>query len=426
MAREVLAVILGGGAGTRLFPLTLRRSKPAVPFGGKYRIIDITVSNCINSGVHRIFVLTQFNSASLNRHIARTYRFSGLSEGFVEILAAEQTLESRDWFQGPADAVRQVMIHIESASSDDLLVLSGDHLYRMDYRPFIRRHQETGADVTLSTLPVDESRASSFGLLKVNESGRIVEFREKPPANELPAMRVDTTRFGPGAEDAARRPYLASMGVYVFKLDALRELLRNTKFVDFGGEVIPAAIATYNTRAFLFDGYWEDIGAISALYHANLELTRVRPKFNLFDEEAPIYTRARMLPPSKMTDCRVKNSIIAEGSILDNSVIEHSVIGIRSRVGANARIEDTLMMGADYYQSLDELSDERRRGIPWIGVGEGVVIRRAIIDKNARIGAGARILNEPERVNYDGDNYYIRDGIVIVPKNATIPDSAVI
>jgi glucose-1-phosphate adenylyltransferase len=426
MKKETLALILGGGQGSRLFPLTQHRSKPAVPLGGKYRLIDITISNCINSDLTKLFVLTQFNSASLNRHIARTYRFSRFSDGFVEILAAEQTPENKNWFQGTADAVRQIMVHITDLNPDKVLILSGDHLYQMDYRDFLRHHDETGADVSVSVIPTEEARASSFGLLKT-DNGHIVEFREKPPADQLPDMRVDTTRFGLGREDAERRPFLASMGVYVFQFDVLRELLQDEKkYADFGREVIPAAIERHNVQAFLFDGYWEDIGTISSFYHANLDMAAVMPKFNLFDADAPIYTRARFLPGSKLIDCQVKDSIISEGCILNRASIEHSIIGIRSRVENNARIEHSLIMGADYHQTLDEMEIERRGGQPWIGVGENSHIRRAIIDKNVRIGAGVRILNEAEREHYDGENYYIREGIVVIPKSITIPDGTVI
>jgi glucose-1-phosphate adenylyltransferase len=424
--KETLALILGGGQGTRLFPLTYHRSKPAVPLGGKYRLIDITVSNCIHSDVTKIFVLTQFNSASLNRHIARTYRFSAFSDGFVEILAAEQTSENKNWFQGTADAVRQVMMHIQDIRPDYVLILSGDHLYQMDYRDFIQHHEETDADVTLSVIPVDDSRASSFGLLKTNDEGQVVEFREKPPADQLAPMQVDTTRLGLAPEDAARRPYLASMGVYIFKYDVMRELLKNEKYVDFGGEVIPAAIKSYNVQAFLFDGHWEDIGTIKSFYQANLDLTSIVPKFNLFDADAPIYTRARFLPATKMMDCQVRDSLISEGSILNRCLIDHSIIGIRSRIESYSRIEHTLVMGADFYQTLDELEMERRQGLPWMGIGENTVIRRAIVDKNVRIGSNVRILNEAGHENYDGENYYIREGIVVIPKGAIITDGTVI
>ncbi len=426
MSKEVLSLILGGGQGSRLFPLTQQRSKPAVPLGGKYRLIDITVSNCINSGLHYIYVLTQFNSASLNRHIARTYRFSRFSDGFVEILAAEQTPENRNWFQGTADAVRQVMMHIEDFNPGHVLILSGDHLYQMDYRKFLARHFEKNADVTISVIPTDESRASGFGLLKTNDEGRIVEFREKPPADQLPGMRVDTSKLGLTPEDAERRPFLASMGVYIFRFEALRDLLNQSKFTDFGGEVIPATIGSYNVQGFLFDGYWEDIGTISSFFQANLDLASMLPKFNLFNADAPIFTRPRYLPGTKFADCEIKDSLISEGCILNRVSTDHCVIGIRSRIENHSRLEHTLMMGADYYQTLQELADDRKDGLPWIGIGENTVIRRAIIDKNVRIGSNVRILNEAGLEHQDGGNYYIREGIVIIPKGATITDGTVI
>lgn len=428
MKKETLALILGGGQGTRLYPLTWPRSKPAVPLGGKYRLIDITLSNCINSDISKVFVLTQFNSASLNRHIAQTYRFSPFSDGFVEILAAEQTPTNRDWFQGTADAVRQVMVHIEDIRPDLVLILSGDHLYRMDYRDFIRHHEEQEADVTISVIPCDETRASSFGLLKTNEEGQIIEFREKPSKDLLPGMQVDTTLLGLSPEDAGTRSYLASMGVYVFNFETLRDLLKNDKFADFGGEVIPEAISRYNVHAFLFDRYWEDIGTISSFYNANLDMANILPKFNLFNADAPIYTRARFLPGSKLIDCQIHDSIISEGCILNRVWIDHSVIGIRSRIENYSRVENSLVMGSDDYQTLDELEMERRLGIPWIGIGENTVIRKAIIDKNVRIGSNVRILNEAGREHYDDPNHtwYIREGIVIVPKNVTITDGTVI
>ncbi len=303
---NILAVILGGGAGTRLSPLTLLRSKPAVPLGGKYRLIDIPVSNCINSDILKIFVLTQYNSASLNKHIAPTYRFSQFSNGFVEILAAEQTPQNPQWFQGTADAVRQVLPHMSDWGIDTLLILSGDHLYRMDYRKFIARHFETEADVTISVIPFGRDQAEDFGLMKMEPTGRITEFREKPKGEALEAMRVDTTPFGLSAEEAARRPFLASMGIYVFKFDWLVELLaKDPTWNDFGKQIIPAAIESSNVQGYLFDGYWEDIGTIAAFHQANLDLTAVVPKFNLFDTDAPIFTRARYLPPSKVNNCHI-------------------------------------------------------------------------------------------------------------------------
>ncbi|MGH9833045.1 MAG: sugar phosphate nucleotidyltransferase, partial [Blastocatellia bacterium] len=366
------------------------------------------------------------NSASLNRHIARTYRFSRFSDGFVEILAAEQTPENKNWFQGTADAVRQVMVHVREFDPSHVLILSGDHLYQMDYRKFINRHLDKDADVTVSVIPTDESRASNFGLLKTDDEGRIVEFREKPPADQLDAMRVDTTKLGLNPEEAERRPFIASMGVYLFKYEALRELLKDDKYKDFGGEVIPAAIGHYRVQAYLFNGHWEDIGTINSFYHANLDLASVMPKFNLFDADAPIYTRPRYLPGTKFVDCEIKDSLISDGSILNRVKISHSVIGIRSRIESGSELEDTLMMGADYYQSLQELADDRQHGFPWIGIGENTVIRKAIIDKNVRIGSNVRILNEAGHENFDGDNYYIREGIVVIPKGSTITDGTII
>lgn len=426
MKRQVLALILGGGQGSRLFPLTQERSKPAVPLGGKYRLIDITVSNCINSGIHCIYVLTQFNSASLNRHIAQTYRFSGFSDGFVEILAAEQTPENKSWFQGTADAVRQVMMHINDFDPEHVLILSGDHLYQMDYRKFLDRHRETNADVTISVIPTDESRASSFGLVKTNERGAITEFREKPPAAELPGMVVDTTSLGLDPAEARSRCYIASMGVYIFRISALRELLADGKYTDFGGEVIPAAIKKYKVQAHLFDAYWEDIGTIRSFFHANLDMAAVLPKFNLFNAVAPIYTRQRFLPSSKFVECQIEKSLVSEGSILNHVSISDSIIGIRSRIENGSRVERTLMMGADYYQSLQDLKDDQRQGLPPVGIGQNTIIRNAIIDKNVRIGSNCRILNEAGVEYHDGDNYFIREGIIVIPKGATIPDGTVI
>ncbi|HKC65652.1 MAG TPA: glucose-1-phosphate adenylyltransferase [Pyrinomonadaceae bacterium] len=427
--RNLLAVILGGGAGSRLFPLTEQRSKPAVPLGGKYRLVDIPISNCINSDVIKIFVLTQYNSASLNRHIARTYRFSQFSDGFVEILAAEQTPESPQWFQGTADAVRQVLPHIRDWGIDTLLILSGDHLYSMDYRLFLKRHQESNADVTVSVIPCVPDAAEEFGLLKTDSSGRITEFKEKPKGEALESMRVDTTAFGLSAEEAAARPFLASMGIYVFKYPLLEELLaKDPTAYDFGRNIIPAAIECCNVQAFLFDGYWEDIGTISAFYEANIDLTSLVPKFNLFNADAPIFTRSRYLPPSKVQNCEIRNSIISEGCIINKATVTRSIVGLRSRIESGAQIEGSILMGADYYQSIEDMGSEAKAGIPRIGVGENTVIRRAIIDKNTRIGSGVRLVNEAGVENSEGNNgnYYIRDRIIIVPKNAVIPDGTVI
>lgn len=427
--RKLLAVILGGGAGTRLFPLTHQRSKPAVPLGGKYRLVDVPISNCINSDVIRIFVLTQYNSASLNRHIAQTYRFSTFADAFVEILAAEQTPENPQWFQGTADAVRQVLPHIRDWRIDTLLILSGDHLYRMDYRKFLARHYESDADLTVSVIPIVPDSASEFGLLKTDNTGRIVEFSEKPKGAALEAMRVDTTALGLSAEDALARPYLASMGIYVFKYDRLEQLLRdNTGHMDFGKEIIPSAIGRYNVQGFMFDGYWEDIGTIAAFYKANLDMTAAIPPFNLFDAEAPLLSRARYLPPSKIDNCEIRDSIVSDGCIVNGAKISRSVIGLRSRIAQGVHIEATYMMGADWYQTLEEMASDVNAGTPRIGIGENTVITRAIIDKNARIGSGVKLVNEARVAHADGegDSYFIRDGIIIVPKNAVIKDGVVV
>jgi len=426
---KLLAVILGGGAGNRLFPLTQQRSKPAVPLGGKYRLVDIALSNCINSDILRTFVLTQYNSASLNRHIAQTYRFSQFSNGFVEIIAAEQTPESPQWFQGTADAVRQVLPHIRDWGIDTLLILSGDHLYRMDYRHFLQRHHETGADVTVSVIPCEARSASEFGLLKTDENGRIVEFKEKPKGDELLAMQVDTMRLGLDANEAARRPYLASMGIYVFKYDHLEQLLADDpKGIDFGKHVIPAAINARNVQAHMFDGYWEDIGTIGAFYRANLDLTTKIPKFNLFDSEAPVYTRARYLPPSKIEESEINDSIVSDGCIINGAKITNSVVGLRSRVSKGVQLDASFMMGADFYQTFEDMRTDMGKGLPRVGIGEGSIVRRAIIDKNARIGKNARLLNEAGVSEADGPggSYFIRDSIIIVPKNAVIPDGSVV
>ena len=431
MARfqNVTAVILGGGAGTRLFPLTRDRSKPAVPLGGKYRLIDVPVSNCINSGVTQIFVLTQYNSASLNRHISRTYRFSSFSTGFVEILAAEQTKDNPDWFQVTADAVRQILPHLRDWRVETLLILSGDHLYRMNYGDFLRRHYETDADVTISVIPSRREDAEGFGLLKTEADGRIVEFAEKPTGEALEAMRVDTTQFGLSQEESERRPFLASMGIYVFNYERLVELLKNdTQSVDFGRDVIPEAIKNLNVQAHLFNDYWEDIGTIRSFFEANLDLASPLPKFNFFDTEAPIYTRSRYLPPSKVHSSSVNNSMVSEGCILNGVTAINSIIGLRSRIDEGTRIENSILMGADFYESLDEMRVNVEQNKPHIGIGSGSTVRRAIIDKNARIGNNVQLINKNNIETYDDPNgcFFIREGIILVPKNATVADGTVI
>jgi glucose-1-phosphate adenylyltransferase len=428
--KRVLSIILGGGAGTRLYPLTKLRAKPAVPLAGKYRLIDIPVSNCINSEIFQLYVLTQFNSASLNRHLTAAYNFSGFTQGFVEVLAAQQTPENPNWFQGTADAVRQYLWMFEDADVDEFLILSGDHLYRMDYRLFVERHRQTNADITISVVPMDEKRASDFGLMKIDDKGRIVDFSEKPKGDELKAMRVDTQSLGLTAEQAAEQPYIASMGIYVFKKQVLIDLLKaSLDQTDFGKEIIPGAAGKYNLQAFLFDGYWEDIGTIESFYDANLALTQQPlPAFSFYDEKAPIYTRSRYLPPTKMFDAQITESMISEGCILKNCRVHHSVLGVRSRIGANCVIEDALIMGADMYEPFGERVNKAERGEVSLGIGAGSTVRRAIIDKNARIGTNVQIVNKDnvQEAQREDEGFYIRSGIVVVLKNATIANDTVI
>lgn len=422
---NVVAVILGGGAGSRLFPLTQERSKPAVPLGGKYRLIDVPVSNCINSGITQIFVLTQYNSASLNRHISRTYRFSSFSTGFVEILAAEQRKDSPDWFQGTADAVRQILPHLRNWSVEKLLILSGDHLYRMNYGDFLGRHEKTNADVTISVVPARPDEAEGFGLLKTDAEGKIVQFREKPKGDALEEMRVDTTRFGLTDDEAELRPFLASMGIYIFEYPKLVDLLSaDAAAVDFGGEIIPSAIKNYNVQAHLFDGYWEDIGTIRAFYEANLDLASPLPRFNFFDASAPIYTRSRYLPPSKLIDCEIDSSMVCEGCILNGVRVRNSVIGLRSRIDGGTVIEDSIIMGTDFFETLNELRENLVTGRPSVGIGANSTVRRAILDKNVRVGKNVRLVNKDNIENYDAPDgsFFIRDRLIIVPKGAIIPD----
>jgi glucose-1-phosphate adenylyltransferase len=425
-ASHVLSIILAGGAGKRLFPLTQDRSKPAVPLGGKYRLIDVPISNCLNSGLNKIFVLTQFNSASLNYHITNSYRFDPFSRGFIEVLAAEQTMTNPNWFQGTADAVRQHLHRFIGFENDYQLILSGDQLYRMNYHELAENHWKTGADVTICVIPRSEAIASSFGLLKLDRTGRVEQFREKPKDAALHEMKTDTAALGLTPEQAAERPYLASMGIYLFQRDVLADLLADASMIDFGYQVIPKAIEKFKVQGFLFDGYWEDLGTVEAFYKANIDLTSSDPHFDFHDMTAPVYTRARFLPPSRIEDCEIHSSIIAEGSVLKGARIANSIVGIRSPIGENVVLERTLVMGADYYEDDDYLARNREAGRPNIGIGENSIIRNAIIDKNAHIGAGVQIVNERRVQELDGNGYYIRDGIVIVPKNGVLPDGTVI
>ncbi|MBM5784843.1 MAG: glucose-1-phosphate adenylyltransferase [Cyanobacteria bacterium K_DeepCast_35m_m1_288] len=430
--KRVLAIILGGGAGTRLYPLTKMRAKPAVPLAGKYRLIDIPISNCINSGINKMYVLTQFNSASLNRHLTQSYNLSsGFGQGFVEVLAAQQTPESPSWFEGTADAVRKYQWLFQEWDVDHYLILSGDQLYRMDYSTFVDHHISTGADVSIGALPVDAAQAEGFGLMHTNEHGRIREFREKPKGEELKAMWVDNSRLGLSADEALKRPYLASMGIYVFSRDTLFDLLaKNPTATDFGKELIPEALKRGDhLQSFLFDDYWEDIGTIGAFYEANLALTdQPNPAFSFYDEQFPIYTRPRYLPPSKMLDAQVTQSIIGEGSMLKACSVHHCVLGVRTRVEDEVVLQDTLVMGNDFFESSEERAVLRERGGTPLGVGRGTTVKRAILDKNVRIGCDVTIVNKDhvEEADRPELGFYIRNGIVVVVKNGTIADGTVI
>jgi len=396
----------------------------------KYRLIDIPISNCINSEIQRIYVLTQFNSASLNRHITRTYGMAGFSQGFVEVLAAQQTLESPSWFEGTADAVRKYLWLFEEWDVDQYLILSGDHLYRMNYADFIQRHRETKADITLSVVPVDESRASDFGLMKIDNNGLVMSFSEKPKGDALKAMQVNTTVLGLPVEKAKEFPYIASMGIYVFERQVLLDLLKAApNQTDFGKEILPSSTKDYNVHAYLFKDYWEDIGTIEAFYNANLALTcQPGPPFSFYDERAPIYTRPRYLPPTKLLDCNVIESMVGEGCILRECTVKRSVIGIRSRIETGCLIDNALLMGSDYYESPSERLQTLESGKVPLGIGANTTIRRAIVDKNARIGRNVQIVNKDhvEESNREKLGFVIRSGIVVVIKNATIPDGTVI
>ncbi|XP_010252966.1 PREDICTED: glucose-1-phosphate adenylyltransferase small subunit, chloroplastic/amyloplastic [Nelumbo nucifera] len=434
-SRSVLGIILGGGAGTRLYPLTKKRAKPAVPLGANYRLIDIPVSNCLNSNISKIYVLTQFNSASLNRHLSRAYasNMGGYkNEGFVEVLAAQQSPENPNWFQGTADAVRQYLWLFEEHNVMEFLVLAGDHLYRMDYEKFIQAHRETDADITVAALPMDEKRATAFGLMKIDEEGRIIEFAEKPKGEQLKAMKVDTTILGLDDERAKEMPYIASMGIYVVSKDVMLQLLRE-KFPganDFGSEVIPGATSIgMRVQAYLYDGYWEDIGTIEAFYNANLGITKKPiPDFSFYDRSSPIYTQPRYLPPSKMLDADVTDSVIGEGCVIKNCKIHHSVVGLRSCISEGAIIEDTLLMGADYYETDADRRFLAAKGSVPIGIGRNTHIKRAIIDKNARIGDDVKIINSDNVLEAarETDGYFIKSGIVTVIKDALIPSGTII
>ena len=416
---KVICLILGGGRGSRLNPLTKSRSKPAVPIGGKYRLIDVPISNCLHAGLKRMFVLTQFNSASLNRHIAQTYRLDVFSDGFVEILAAEQTPESSNWFQGTADAVRRAARHFAGYDADNYLILAGDHLYRMDFNDLLESHIEGSADITIAAQPVTAADATEMGIFLFDLDGQIVGFEEKPNATRLAEIGSSAPRGAIVGGTSAEKPFVASMGIYVFSRDVLLETLTQPG-IDFGKEIIPKALGKYHVHPYVFRGYWADVGTIDAFYDANIQLTRRGAAFNFFHPRSPIYTHPRFLPGTRSYDCRIDSSIIAEGCYLDACSVRESVIGIRTHVHPGSTVTRSILLGADFYE--EELASN---SIP-LGIGRDVVLDRVIVDKNARIGDGVRMVNESGVQEADGDGYYIRNGIVIVPKGARIQPGVVV
>jgi glucose-1-phosphate adenylyltransferase len=426
---KVISLILGGGRGTRLYPLTKSRSKPAVPIAGKYRLIDIPIANCLNSGMNRIFVLTQFNSVSLHRHIARTYTFDPFGGGFVEILAAQQTMQHESWYQGTADAVRRNIPYFTETPYDLVLILSGDQLYRMDFQDMIRTHRENKADATIAALPVGEAEAQSCGIMRIDAAGRVIDFEEKPKtAEKRERVRTDPGWLEKLGIRARGRSYLASMGIYLFNRATLVDLLASSGATDFGHEIFPQAIAHHRVQAHLFDGYWEDIGTIGAFHKANIDLTREDPPFDFSHGNSPVFTRPRYLPCSRIAGATVVDSLLADGCIIGRgSVIENSVIGVRARIGAHVTIRNTYLMGADFYEQPQHLEENRRLGRPDVAIGADAVIEDAIIDKNARIGRGVRIRNEAGLVDAEeAPHYVIRDRIVVIPRQTTLEDGTVI
>ncbi len=423
---NVLAVIMGGGQGTRLFPLTKDRAKPAVPLAGKYRLVDIPISNCINSGLNRIYVLTQFNSASLHRHITQSYKFDHLSRGFVEILAAEQTLTDASWYQGTADAVRKNLVHFRSDGYEYFLVLSGDQLYRMDFGRILDQHRDTYADVTVATIPVERYQAGALGIMEINEERRITRFVEKPkdPA-VLDSLKLERAWYPRLDIEGDTEFFLASMGIYVFNREVLDQLLENT-LTDFGKHVIPQAINSHRVYSFVYQGYWEDIGTIRSFFNANLDMCQELPRFNFFDMRAPVYARPRYLPASKINGARIDHAVVSDGCIINRANISYSIIGVRSRLGAGSDLNRVIVMGNDFYEPQESINENERQGIPRIGIGENVRIENAIIDKNARIGNNVRIspAGKPDKV--DHQFYYIRDGVVVIPKGGIVPHGTVI
>jgi glucose-1-phosphate adenylyltransferase len=421
MTSDTIAIILGGGAGTRLFPLTARRSKPAVPIGGKYRLIDVPVSGCLHADIRRIYVLTQFNSASLNRHISNTYRLDRFSGGYVEILAAEQTPDNPNWYQGTADAVRQAARHFTQHEAKYYLILAGDHLYRMDYCELVDAHKATKADITIAAQPVDPDTATQMGIFRFAEDGQISAFEEKPNAARLGQIGRSIPHGATFAQHTDEQPFMASMGIYVFSRSALLEMLDREPGHDFGRELIPNALGKYRVKPYLYRGYWADVGTIESFYEANVMLGKPAAPFRFWDPRQPIYTHLRHLPASRLTDCHVVDSIVAEGCFLDRCTVSSSVVGVRSTVLSGSTITNSVLLGADWYEETGN-GGER----PVVGIGRDCVLDRVIVDKNARIGDGSRLVNEKRVENGDGVGYYIRGGLIVVPKDAVIPPGTVV
>jgi glucose-1-phosphate adenylyltransferase len=424
---KITSIILGGGRGSRLYPLTAKRAKPAVPFGGKYRLVDIPISNCLNAGLRQIYILTQFNSASLHTHISSTYRFDTFSKGFVEILAAEQTFESSDWYLGTADAVRKNFYHFEDQAPTHYLILSGDQLYRMDLIEMLNRHVAGGSDVTIAAVAIPRSKASGLGILAVDSAYKILKFVEKPDeSDDISDMKVPQKIIEQEELEIGGDVYLASMGIYVFSTAALKKALDNT-YTDFGAEIIPASIEQLKVSAYVFDGYWEDVGTIKSFYQANLNLASINPDFSLYEENTPIFTNRRDLPPSKINYSTISQSLAAEGSIITNANISNSIVGIRTLIESGANLDGVVCMGADYYETPEEKEINKSSGIPNLGIGRSSIIKHAIIDKNARIGDNCRIGIDPvPRPDGDYEHYSIRDGIIVIPKGEVLYPGTVI
>ncbi|MDC7126898.1 MAG: glucose-1-phosphate adenylyltransferase, partial [Spirochaetales bacterium] len=421
---KVLSIILGGGKGSRLYPLTKDRAKPAVPFGGKGRLIDIAISNCINSGYRKIFILTQFESASLNMHLSRTYQFDVFSKGFVEILAATQNLNNDGWYQGTADAVRKNLRRFSFHKPDYYIILSGDQLYKMDLKDFLKQHKKSGADVSIAATPVDRGNANELGILKIDKEQTIDSFFEKPgPDKDISDLKIPSeVAAASNIPQNCGKDYLASMGIYIFNADVMHDCLASD-YTDFGKEIIPETIGAKNVKAYVYTGYWEDIGTIKNFYEANLNLSSPQPNFNMYDEAAPVYSHRRNLPPSKVNSCTFKQALAAEGSIITDAYISYSVVGIRTIISEGASLDGVFCMGADFYESPDERKENSRLDRPNVGIGKGTLIKRAIIDKNVRIGAYCRIgVDHKEREDGDYGNYHIIDGIIIIHKNAVLSD----